>query len=65
MEEKGISESRVSNVDHCMAAWLAWSLCALSLVLTTLSLWLVALNHSHPNTITYAPWLDNTLNALS
>jgi hypothetical protein len=27
-------------------------------VLTALSLWLVALNHSHPNTPTYASWLD-------
>jgi hypothetical protein len=47
------------------AFWLAWSLCALSLVLAALSLWLVALNHSHPNIPTYAPWLDNTLGALS
>jgi hypothetical protein len=47
------------------ATWLAWSLCALSLVLAALSLWLVALNHSHPNIPTYAPWLDNTLGALS
>jgi hypothetical protein len=65
MEEQGIRDPGVSEVDHRVAAWLAWSLCALSLVLTTLSLWLVALNHSHPNTITYAPWLDNTLSALS
>src|SRR5215212_9414111 len=47
------------------AFWLAWSLCALSLVLAALSLWLVALNHSHPNIPTYVPWLDNTLGALS
>ena len=47
------------------AFWLAWSLCALSLVLAALSLWLVALNQSHPNIPTYAPWLDNTLGALS
>jgi hypothetical protein len=47
------------------ATWLAWSLCALFLVLAALSLWLVALNHSHPNIPTYAPWLDNTLGALS
>jgi hypothetical protein len=47
------------------ATWLSWSLCALSLVLAALSLWLVALNHSHPNIPTYAPWLDNTLGALS
>ncbi len=65
MEERGIRDPGISGKDHSIAAWLAWSLCALSLVLTALSLWLVALNHSHPNTPTYAPWLDNTLGALS
>jgi len=52
-------------MSHRTAAWLAWSLCALSLVLTALALWLVNLNLSHPNTPSYAPWLDNTLSALS
>jgi hypothetical protein len=47
------------------AAWLAWSLCALVLTLTVLSLLLLALNHSQPNTHIYAPWLDNTLTAVS
>ena len=47
------------------AAWLAWSLCALSLALTALSLLLLDLNLSHPNTHIYAPWLDNTLTAIS
>src|SRR5215210_7127690 len=47
------------------ATWLAWSLCALSLVLTALSLLLLALNLSHPNTHIYDPWLDNTLTAIS
>ena len=47
------------------AAWLAWSLCALALALTALSLLLLALNHSQPNTHIYAPWLDNTLTAIS
>ena len=65
MEESEIRDPGISGKDHSMAAWFAWSLCALSLVLTALSLWLVALNHSHPNTATYAPWLDNTLSALS
>jgi uncharacterized membrane protein YhdT len=65
MEESRLRDPGISRVDHRIAAWLAWSLCALSLVLMALSLWLVALNHSHPNTITYAPWLDNTLSALS
>jgi hypothetical protein len=47
------------------AAWLAWSLCTLSLALTALSLVLLSLNLSHPNTPIYAPWLDNTLTAIS
>ncbi len=46
------------------AAWLAWSLCALVLALTALSLLLLAQNHSQ-NTHIYAPWLDNTLTAIS
>ena len=65
MEEPEIRNPGVRKVDHRVAAWLAWSLCALSLMLTAVSMWLVALNHSHPNTPTYAPWLDNTLSALS
>ena len=55
----------VGRISYRTATWLSWSLCALSLVLAALSLWLVALNHSHPNIPTYAPWLDNTLGALS
>jgi len=47
------------------AAWLAWSLCALSLTLTALSLLLLALNLSHPNTHIFGSWLDSTLSALS
>jgi hypothetical protein len=47
------------------AAWLAWSLCALSLVLTALGLWLLSLNYSDPHAPVYDPWLDNTLTALS
>src|SRR5215212_9391068 len=47
------------------AAWLAWSLCALSLALTALSLLLLALNLSHPNTHIFGSWLDSTLSALS
>jgi hypothetical protein len=65
MDESRLRDSGVGRIDHRIAAWVAWSLCVLSLVLTALSLWLVALNHSHPNTPTYAPWLDNTLSALS
>jgi uncharacterized membrane protein YhdT len=47
------------------APWLAWSVCALSLCLTALSLLLLALNLAHPDTHLYEPWLDNTLTAMS
>ncbi|MDQ3375341.1 MAG: hypothetical protein M3533_00380 [Actinomycetota bacterium] len=42
------------------AVWLAWSLWALSLELTSLSLLLLALNLSHPNTHIFDWWLGNT-----
>jgi hypothetical protein len=46
-------------------AWLAWSLCALSLALTALSLLLLALNFSHPDAYVYEFWDGDTLVALS
>jgi uncharacterized membrane protein YhdT len=46
------------------ATHLAWALCALSLALTALSLFLLVLNLSHANTHIYAPWLDNTVNTV-
>lgn len=46
------------------ASKLAWGLCVLSLALTALSLLLLILNLSHPNTHLYEPWLDNTLTAV-
>ena len=47
------------------AAWLAWSLCALSLALTGLSLLLLVLNLSHPDAHVYEFWDGDTLVALS
>jgi hypothetical protein len=47
------------------ASWLAWSLCALSLALTSLSLLLLALSLSYPNTYIYDYWLENTIMAVS
>ncbi len=47
------------------AAWLAWSLCAFSLALTALSLFLLALNFSHPDAHVYEFWDGDTLVALS
>jgi hypothetical protein len=41
------------------AAWLAWSLWALVFALTGLSLLLLFLNRSHPNTPTFDWWLGN------
>jgi len=55
----------IGGKSYRTAALLAWSLCALALALTALSLLLLALNHSQPNTHIYAPWLDNTLTAIS
>ena len=47
------------------AARLPWLLCALSLALTTLSLLLLGLNLSHPNTYIYDFWLDCTVTAIT
>jgi hypothetical protein len=43
------------------AAWLAWSLCALSLALTALSLLLLVLNLSRPDVPVYSFWAENVL----
>jgi hypothetical protein len=43
------------------AAWLAWSLCALSLVLTGLGLLFHILNLSHPSVPTFTYWVESTL----
>jgi formate-dependent nitrite reductase membrane component NrfD len=47
------------------AARLAWSMCAVSLTLTALSLLLLALNLSHPGINVYDYWLENTFQAVS
>jgi hypothetical protein len=54
----------VGGMSTRTASQLAWGLCALSLALTALSLLLLILNLSHPNTHLYEPWLDNTLTAV-
>jgi hypothetical protein len=46
---------------HRTAAWLAWSLWALSMALTTLSLLLLVLNSSHPEVPVYTFWAENVL----
>src|SRR5215204_1854922 len=54
----------VGGMSTRTASQLAWVLCALSLALTPLSLLLLILNLSYPNTHLYEPWLDNTLSAV-
>src|SRR5829696_3563015 len=66
MSEGAMKQSRgVGGMSARTAFQLAWGLCALSLALTVLSLLLLILNLSHPNTHLYEPWLDNTLTAIS
>ena len=47
------------------ASWIAWTLCALSLALTALSLLLLALILSYPNAYIFDHWFDSTLAAIS
>src|SRR5215211_4248740 len=53
--------SEVGGMSRRTATWLAWSLCALSLALTALSLLLLAFNRSDPNTQIYEYWQVDTL----
>jgi hypothetical protein len=53
--------SEVGGMSRRTATWLAWSLCALSLALTALSLLLLAFNRSDPNTHIYEYWQVDTL----
>jgi hypothetical protein len=46
------------------ATWLAWSICALSLVLTALSLFLLVLSLSHPDVPMHPYWAANTVLAV-
>src|SRR5215210_2681522 len=47
------------------ASWLAWTLGALTLALTALSILLLALiNYSHPGVPIYSSWLELTLTAI-
>lgn len=55
----------VARTSPSAAARLAWSLCALALVLTALALLLLDRNLAHPNAYVYDYWLDNTLAAIS
>jgi hypothetical protein len=48
-----------------VATRLAWFLCGLALVLTVLSVLLLALNYSHPRTKVYDFWPENTVIPIS
>jgi hypothetical protein len=48
-------------MSHRTAAWWAWSMWALSLALTALSLLLLVLNLSHPDVPVYSFWAENVL----
>jgi hypothetical protein len=51
----------VGGTSHRAAPWLAWSLWALTVTLTALSLLLLVLNLSYPNTHIFDWWLGNAL----
>ena len=63
--EAGEQVRGIGGLSSRAATWLAWSLCALTLTLTGLSILVFALNLSYPNTHIYEPWLDNTLIGIS
>jgi hypothetical protein len=54
-------DQRVGGMSVRVATQLAWSLCAFSLVLTVLSVVLLALIFSDPNAKIYVYWLENTI----
>ncbi len=54
----------VGRMGHRTYAWLAWSLWALSLTLTALSVLLLALNLFHPGVHIFDHWVDSTLAAM-
>jgi len=53
-----------SKMSPRTAAWIAWSMCALSFALTALSLILLVLNLAHPDTPIHPYWTVNTLLAI-
>ena len=51
-------------MSHRAAAWLAWSVCALALALTALSLLLLMRSWSYPNVHVFDYWVENTMVAV-
>jgi hypothetical protein len=58
-EGTGEQERGIGGMSRRMAAWLAWSLWALSVGLTASSLVLLALIRSHPNVHVFDWWLGH------
>jgi hypothetical protein len=58
--QQGRGPGRIS----ARAAWLAWTMWALPVVFTMLSLWLLILNLSHPDVPVYLYWAEDTLLAV-
>jgi hypothetical protein len=54
----------VGGISPRASAWVAWSMCALSLALTVLSLLLIALITSHPGVHIFEHWIENTALAI-
>jgi hypothetical protein len=51
-------------MSHRTATWLAWSLCVLSLALTALGFFFLALSDSHPSVPVFDQWLENAVVAV-
>src|ERR687890_767152 len=65
---EGAREQERENVDGLRmraTSWLAWTMWALSMALTVLSLWLLVLGLSRPNVPVYPYWAEGTLLAVS
>jgi hypothetical protein len=64
---EGAREQEREEVDGLStraASWLEWTICALSMALTVLGLWLLVLGLSHPNVPVYSYWAEGTLLAV-
>ena len=61
-EQQG--RERVDGLSTRTASWLAWTIWAVSMALTVLSLWLLVLGFSRPNVPVYPYWAEGTLLAV-
>jgi hypothetical protein len=61
-EQQG--REKVDGLGTRAASWLAWTMWALSMALTVLSLWLLVLGISRPNVPVYPYWAEGTLLAV-